>query len=176
MECITQNQVIDTIFGLYNQQLGPNFVPYRNHVYRVFNLTLARHKPDNIRVLEVATAFHDLGIYTHSTFDYLEPSIELAHQYAQKLSFSQYELQELQATIFYHHKLSKVRVSALAEAFRLADITDLSWGLLPNSHPKALIACLKTNFPNKGFHLSLTRLFLKNLWRHPFDPLPMYKW
>jgi hypothetical protein len=176
MECITQNHAIDTIFRLYNQQLGSNFVPYRNHVYRVFNLTLAKHKPDSIRVLEVAAAFHDLGIYTHSTFDYLDPSIELALQYAQKLGFSNTELQELQAIIFYHHKLSRVRVSALAEAFRLADITDLSWGLLPNSHPKALIACLKTNLPSKGFHLSLTRLFFKNLWRNPFNPLPMYKW
>jgi HD superfamily phosphodiesterase len=51
------------------------FTAYKNHAYRVANLCVAFSSGDGAQLEKIATAaaFHDLGIWTNHTFDYLGP-------------------------------------------------------------------------------------------------------
>lgn len=57
----------------YATDLGDDFTAYRNHTYRVANLcvALSRTNAEQLEKIAMATAFHDLGIWTDHTFDYL---------------------------------------------------------------------------------------------------------
>ena len=71
---------LDAVLGAHAAALGRDFDGYRNHAYRVANLCLAQSPPSALDVekIAIAAAFHDLGIWTDRTFDYLEPSVRLA--------------------------------------------------------------------------------------------------
>jgi hypothetical protein len=80
MALLTEISAIDTVLLAHKGVLGDDFTGYRNHTYRVANLCVA-FAPDRAGQLEriaLAAAFHDLGIWTDGTFDYLEPSVRLA--------------------------------------------------------------------------------------------------
>jgi hypothetical protein len=176
MDCITKNDVIESILATYRQDLGNDFAQYRNHVYRVYNFAVPFFaSAQDIKTLAVAAAFHDLGIWTHQTFDYLEPSIELARQYATDKNMGAATILEIETIINFHHKLTKIKTSKLAEIFRQADLVDLSAGIFRFGRSRKTIRMIKKAFPNKGFHLNLTRLFFKNIVKNPLSPLPMYK-
>jgi len=176
MNIIEQNKIIDSILNTYKDYLGKEFDQYRNHVYRVYNFAiLCEPIKCDIKVLSIASAFHDLGMWTNQTFDYLGPSIDLAKKYCIQNSIDNETISEIEMIIDNHHKMSKVKTSQLAEVFRRADLVDLSLGLFRNGIGKRNIQEIKKIFPNKGFHLNLCRLFLKNLLIHPLRPLPMYK-
>ena len=71
---------LDRVLETHAVELGDDFTAYRNHAYRVVNLCVAL-APCGDAALEkvaLAAAFHDLGIWTARTFDYLAPSIDLA--------------------------------------------------------------------------------------------------
>ncbi|MCX6266750.1 MAG: HD domain-containing protein [Bacteroidetes bacterium] len=176
MNCVTQNIIIDSILDASRKDLGNDFEQYRNHVYRVFNLAIPYvSESRNMDTLSVAAAFHDLGIWTGKTFDYLEPSIALARRYATVHDLDARTTLEIETIISNHHKLSEVRNSQLAEVFRQADLVDLSLGLIRCSRTRRDIRLVRKTFPNKGFHYNLFRFFLKNLLKNPLNPLPMYK-
>jgi hypothetical protein len=124
----------------------------------------------------IASAFHDLGIWTNHTFDYLKPSIALAKKYCRANAIDNIIIAEIETIIGEHHKLTSIKTSKLAEVFRMADLTDLTLGLICNGIDKRSIKMIKETFPNKGFHLNLGKFFLKNLFVNPLKPLPMYKW
>lgn len=63
-----------------------------------------------------------------------------------------------------------------AEAFRLADLTDLTFGLFHRNCNMKFVKNVRQCFHNEGFHINLLKLFLINLMKHPLNPLPMYKW
>lgn len=176
MHCITQNEIIDSILISYKEDLGRYFEQYRNHVFRVYNLAIP-FMSDNkdIEIISIASAFHDLGIWTNNTFDYIKPSIDLAKQFCISNNFDASEIIEIETIIENHHKLSKVKTSKLAEILRQADLIDLTLGLIRKGRESKYIRVLKKTFPNKGFHLFLSWIFLKNLLKNPFKPLPMYK-
>jgi hypothetical protein len=177
MDIVTHNKLIESILNTYKPYLANEFDAYRNHVYRVFNFAVPFVKLDqDIETLAIAAAFHDLGIWTGKTFDYLGPSIELAKLYAESNTLSLETIQEIETIISEHHKLSKIISSALAEIFRQADLVDLSLGLIRCKRKSEYISLIKRTFPNKGFHLNLTKLFFRNLLKNPLSPLPMYKW
>ena len=176
MNIIEQNKIIDSILNTYKDFLGKEFEQYRNHVYRVYNFAmLCEPMQCDDRIVSIASVFHDLGIWTNQTFDYLGPSIDLAKEYCIQNSIDNVTISEIEMIIDNHHKLSKVKTSQLAEVFRLADLIDLSLGLFRNGIEKRNIREINKIFPNKGFHLNLCRLFLKNLLINPLRPLPMYK-
>ena len=66
--------------GKYQSQLREDYVPYRNHVLRV--LSFAHYHlgdavtPRAIELAALALAYHDIGLWSHSELDYLEPSVE----------------------------------------------------------------------------------------------------
>jgi hypothetical protein len=177
MEIIRQNKQIEIILHTYKPYLADEFDSYRNHVYRVFNFAVPFVKSDqDIETLAIAVAFHDLGIWTSRTFDYIGPSVKLAKRFAGANKLALETTQEIETIISEHHKLSRIKNPGLAEIFRQADLVDLSWGLIRFKRKQSDIRLIQKAFQNKGFHLNLTKLFLKNLLKNPLRPLPMYKW
>ena len=81
MRMMTELSTLDTILGDHSAVLGPDATPYRNHAYRVANLCLIQspRSAEGIEKIAIAAAFHDLGIWTDQTFDYLAPSVRLAN-------------------------------------------------------------------------------------------------
>jgi len=176
MECIKQNEIIDLILESYKKELGRNFELYKNHVYRVYNLAIPSIITEiEIDIISIASAFHDIGIWTNNTFDYLKPSIALAVKYSESINFNNETIIEIVTIINLHHKLTKIKTSKLAETFRQADLIDLTLGLVRKGRDRKYIRTIKQTFPNKGFHLYLLKLFFNNLLKNPLKPLPMYK-
>jgi len=176
MNCIVQNEIIDLILNSFKDDLADSFDQYRNHVYRVYNFAIQSiTNQKDIKTLSIATAFHDLGIWTNKTFDYIKPSIDLAKQYCLINSIDTETIVEIELIIENHHKLTRIKKNELAEIFRQADLIDLTLGLIRKQIGKKNIRNIKNTFPNKGFHLNLCRLFIRNLFLNPLRPLPMYK-
>lgn len=76
MEIAREVPLIDGVLATHREALGRDFDGYRHHALRVFHLArrLAGDAPAWVDRLAVACAFHDLGIWTDGTFDYLAPS------------------------------------------------------------------------------------------------------
>ena len=177
MNCILQNEIIDNVLDSFRADLGKDFEQYRNHVYRVYNLAIIRlTSEDDIRTMSIAAAYHDLGIWTGHTFDYLKPSISLAGKYCLLNGIDQVTQLNIETITNEHHKLSRIANNDPAEIFRQADLADLTLGWRRHGMDRDRIRELKRTFPNRGFHLNLGKLFLKNLFVNPLRPLPMYKW
>jgi HD superfamily phosphodiesterase len=176
MNLIVTNNTIDTILHSFQLELGKNYVSYRNHVYRVYNFSLPFvNSEEDTEKIATAAAFHDIGIWTNKTLDYLKPSAELAKAYCRKQHFNNSVTEEIEFIIDNHHKLSRVKSSNLAEIFRKADLTDLTFGLLSKEYTQEDIRTIRNVFPNKGFHLFLIKLFFKNLIKNPLHPFPIFK-
>lgn len=170
--------VLDEILECHAGVLGRDYHPYRNHTYRVanFHWCMLPGSLEDLHVLSVAVAFHDLGIWTAGTFDYLEPSEALARQYLEERERP--ELIELVlAMIREHHRLSSVPrgQDRRIETFRRADWIDVSLGALRFDLLPADFASVVMRFPRLGFHLRLVQFSLKHGLRHPLNPLPMLK-
>lgn len=169
---------IDDILTGYAPVLGADFDAYRNHVYRVSNLCLilAQEQPVALDKLAIAAAFHDLGIWTHGTFDYIPPSLELARNHLAESGNMQWEA-EVGDAIVYHHQLRAyvARDRPLVELFRRADWIDVTLGLRSFGVPRSVLRELFERFPDAGFHKRLTQLTLQRTLRHPLSPLPMMR-
>ncbi|MEX0722651.1 MAG: HD domain-containing protein [Gracilimonas sp.] len=172
-----QNIVIDNILSTHQIGLGKHYNKYRNHVYRVFNYCLLLDaSPANKKKYAIASAFHDLGIWTNHTFDYLEPSIRLAKDYLSKIGNKEWQ-DEISLMIDMHHKKSIYRgqFSQTVETFRKADWVDVSLGRKTFGLSTTSIKAIQKLFKNDGFTLFLILKGIKNFLRHPSNPLPMFK-
>lgn len=150
---------------------------YRNHVYRVISFCHALYQisEEEREMVAIAACFHDLGIYTQSTFDYLPPSIDLARAYLDQNDLNEWE-PEVTTMIDQHHRLRPIAGCVLAEVFRKADSIDFSLGLLKHGVPRSKVAEVRAAFPNLGFHRNLARIAGRWICRHPFRPVPVLKW
>jgi hypothetical protein len=173
---------VEEILIRWRAAIGRDFVGYRNHVHRMVHFALAFGDPseDDRRKVRLAGAFHDLGIWSAGTFDYLAPSIGLAHAYLEEHGLAAWA-PEIEAMIDQHHKLRPVAgpgqpLPGLVEVFRRADLVDLSLGAIRFGLPRAYVREVRRAFPNAGFHRTLLRLTGGRLRRHPLDPLPVVKW
>jgi hypothetical protein len=170
---------VEEILGSSRGALGDDFRAYRNHVYRVIHYCFALqecHSDDREKVL-IAASFHDLGIWTDRTFDYLQPSIALANEYLSANELTQWTT-EIGCMIEWHHKVRRHHDDAnpLIETFRKSDLVDVSWGLVSCGIPAADLKRIQNAFPNGGFHKRLVKLAAAWVLRHPFSPLPIVKW
>jgi hypothetical protein len=77
-----------------------------------------------------------------------------------------------------HHKLTPCRGErdALVEAFRRADLTDLSFGFIRFGLPRSFVREVQARFPAAGFHGRVVRLVGGWAMTHPLRPLPMMRW
>ncbi len=172
--------LVETLLEEYRGVLGRDFVAYRNHVYRVVNFCF--HMKPNLddeqrERIVVAGCFHDLGIWTEDTFDYLEPSVALVKNYLRAQGQENW-FPEISLMINWHHRLRRVKSLEypLAEVFRQADWIDVSLGLIRFGLSKKVVHAVKEQFPNAGFHKRLVQLTLREMRRRPWNPLPMMRW
>ena len=176
---LTRIPTVDQVLNSYASELGKDLVAYRNHVYRVVNVCLAMmdESRDDLEKVAIAAAFHDLGIWTDHTFDYIAPSVLLAREHLTACSRADW-IPEIEAMIVNHHKVTPWRAhpESLVERFRRADWIDVTRGLRRFGMPRPLIASLFAIWPSAGFHWRLVQLTLDRLRTHPLTPLPMVKW
>ena len=170
---------VDAVLDNHAPELGHDLIGYRNHVYRVVNLCLAIAGDSSVELekLAVAAVFHDLGIWTNHTFDYIAPSVALAREHLAARAMADW-IPEIEAVIVNHHKVTASRADprSLVEAFRRADWIDVTRGLRSFGLPRTVVAGVTARWPSAGFHWRLVQLTMGRFWRHPLTPLPMVKW
>ena len=186
----TVEEVLDT----HAAELGKDLIAYRNHVYRVVNLCLAIVGDGRVELEKIAVAavFHDLGIWTDQTFDYIAPSVAIAREHLSARGMADW-IPEVEAMIADHHKVtssrsdshpsttvrgasSGVEGQSLVEAFRRADWIDVTRGLRRFGLQRSFVTAVVATWPSAGFHRRLVELTLDRWWKHPLNPLPMVKW
>jgi hypothetical protein len=172
-------ELIDEILAEWQPVLGADFAGYRNHVIRMagFCFALRECTEEERQKVHVAACFHDIGIWTAGTLDYLPPSVPPAVDYLGRHGLADWS-DEVAAMILEHHKLRPVTAvpSPLVELFRQGDLVDFSLGLATFGLPRASVRTMKRRYPNAGFHRTLVRLVAGWVVRHPLDPAPMMKW
>lgn len=173
---ITESRQLEDVLTKFSRALGNHLPLYRGHCYRILNymICLQKHQ-DNLRLLEVMVAFHDLGIWTHGTMDYLKPSFDLAVSYCKKEELD-VSFNDLETAIMNHHKISTFRPTESAEYLRRADLLDLSFGLIRGGVDRDLIRKVTKRWPYQNFQkMIFGKVFwyaLENHWK----PFPMMKW
>lgn len=178
MKLCSSFPLAEEIIDEFSSALGGDRIAYRNHVCRVLNFYLAlsgQSSPSS--VILIAAAFHDLGIWTHGSFDYLPPSVALAKSWLSSQNLDTLE-PEVCAIITEHHKLLPYKGSfaSSAESFRRADLVDVSLGVMRFHLPAAFVQSVRYAFPNAGFHRLLVRLTARQFLKTPLRPLPMLHW
>lgn len=177
-DIVDRSALLDELLGASASVFGPDFRAYRNHCYRVLNFTLALAPPleGTREKVEIAAFFHDVGIWTDGTFDYVEPSAARARQYLEGRQRREWS-RDVVAMITRHHQITSARAQGrLVNAFRRADWADVSLGLLRVGLPPGFADDVLQTFPNEGFHRRLVELTLERVRRHPLSPLPMLRW
>ena len=133
MQPIERHPLVEEVLGFWQEALGTERAAYRGHVYRVLNYARAlvgSGKHDD--ALAVASAFHDLGIWSDRTFDYLLPSIQRGETF-RRVRTPSLSADLLARMIDQHHRLRRVVEGPepeVVEAFRRADLVDVSRGVL----------------------------------------------
>lgn len=173
------NGLLDELLEPWRSLLGEDFEGYRNHCHRVISyaLTLRDASPEEQQKFAIAACFHDLGLWTEKTLDYLQPSSAAARSCLEQRSQAAWS-DEICAMIDEHHRLRALRrpLFPLAEVFRQADLVDFSLGLVKCGISPARVREVQQAYPNAGFHHMLMKRAGAWIVRHPFNPAPMMKW
>ena len=179
MDIVTTHPLIETILGTWQDQIGETYEGYRGHVYRVFNICLALQdcSEQDTRKLAIAAAFHDIGLWSAQTVDYLPPSVDEARKWLVENELPQWS-DEIGLMIDMHHKLRSYRNPdyPLVELFRKADLVDFSLGFFKFGLSSRFVSRLKREIPNHGFHKFLMRGAKDWFSKHPLSPPPFMKW
>lgn len=171
--------LLEDIFSEWKAVIGADYAGYRNHVYRMLHFCFALHpcSAEERDKLMIAAAFHDIGIWSDGTVDYLPPSLVQVRRYLERTGRSAWAA-EIEAMIDLHHKFRAVREPRwpLVEVFRRGDLVDFSLGAVKFGLPAVLVRRVKAQFPNAGFHKRLAQLAGGWFRRHPMSPPPFMKW
>ena len=171
--------LLDEILERWRPQIGADYEGYRHHVYRMvhFCFALRACDDDERRRIVVAACFHDLGLWSDRTVDYLAPSIARARAYLRAAGLDHWS-EEIAAMIDSHHKVTACMDPRfpLVEVFRRADLVDVSLGFVRFGVPRAYVRAVKEQFPNAGFHKRLAQLIGAWIPSHPTSPLPFFRW
>lgn len=174
---MTHDKIIDDLLLAYKPLLGKDYSKYSNHVHRVFlNCLLLDQKETMKEKYAIAAVFHDIGIWTNHTIDYLEPSVAQARLYLESVNKIDWA-EEITLMIRWHHKVTGYcgKFEASVSVFRKADWIDVSLGLLHFGCDPETLKNNRRQLPNLGFHVFLLKKVFRNFLRHPFAPLPMFK-
>jgi hypothetical protein len=176
---------VDRRLSPWMAQLGTDHEAYRHHVLRVLAVCDRLHeglsatgagRPSRRPEYLTAAAFHDLGIWTAGTLDYLGPSVELARGYLANAGRGDLE-PVVTAMIEQHHKIRRAGdPSAPVEVFRRADLVDVTQGLRRFGVPLGQYRAMVRRYPYAGFHRRLISFGWKHLQANPTSPLPMVRW
>jgi hypothetical protein len=127
---------------------------YKAHVYRTLNFAraLTPDAPDRDEKLAIAAAFHDLAAF--ETLDYLVPSIAAQDAWLRETGRQNWS-DELALIVAQHHRLSGYRSSRphapLVEAYRRADLIDVSQGLIRFGLPRSYVKDVRAAFDASVF-------------------------
>lgn len=171
--------LLEAILSEWRETIGDDYAGYRNHVCRVVNFAFAlgEWSEEQKRRIVIAGAFHDLGIWSAGTADYLPPSIALARAWLVREGLDDWA-EEIALMIDLHHKITPYHDPRfpLVEVFRQADLADVSLGIMRRGLPPAFVGALKRAFPDAGFHWRLVKLVGQGLAAHPLNPIPIFRW
>jgi len=178
MSIVERHALMDEVLSTWGAALGRAQRPYTAHVYRVYNYSCRLLGSDRgTDLLAVASAFHDIGIWSDRTFDYLAPSSARAVEFAGART-PHVSSDLLRITIENHHRLRRISSGAepaVAEAFRRADWIDVTRGLVRGGLDRGFQRDVVRAFPYSGFHALLLKTALAWAPRHPLRPLPMLR-
>ncbi|MBO9534989.1 MAG: hypothetical protein J7513_18595 [Solirubrobacteraceae bacterium] len=171
---------LDALLAPHHGALGADATAYIGHVHRMAGLVLAQEpapgwEPDARGQLVVAAVFHDLGIWLDGTFDYLDPSAAHAADHLRTTGRDAW-ISRVDRMIQRHHQLRPIRDDALVEAFRRADLADLTFGRVRSGIPRGAWRELRGHWPVAGFQKRLAQLTVAQARQHPLKPLPMLRW
>lgn len=168
---------VEDIIGEQEAVLALDLTAYKNHVYRMVNFCFALDdlSSEEKEKLILAGCFHDIGIWTANTFDYLPPSINAALEQLKRVNRTDWS-EHIAQMIGEHHKLRRFEKDKLTEIFRKGDLVDFSLGTIKFGLDPGFVREVKDRFPNCGFHAGLVRTAAKWIVRHPLNPLPVVKW
>lgn len=171
--------LLDDLLAPWQAVIGADFTGYRNHCQRMLAVALILHPgtAEEQEKFAIAAAFHDIGLWTANTLDYLEPSVPPALDCLRQRGREDWA-EEIGLMITEHHRLRPVRDGRypLVEVFRRADLADFSLGLLRGELRRASLEAIRERYPNAGFHAGLVRKAGAWFLRHPLNPAPMMKW
>lgn len=162
------------ILAKYKEALGDDYHAYINHTKRVYEYACILRLTKSNDTLQMAAIFHDLDIWHHGTMDYLQGSTSLALSYSVEQGL-EIDLTSLERCITLHHKLTSIKGDPIAEAFRKADLIDLSSGMIRFNIPRSLIVDMERRYPRLGFTKTVLKKSFVWAWRHPLKPFPMLK-
>ncbi len=150
---------------------------YRGHVYRVFNMArvIVPDRDHRDAKLAIAAAFHDIDVF--SSLNYLGPSIRTMDTWLKRTGRGAWA-EELAVIVAKHHHLTSYRGrhAELAEAFRRADLNDLSQGLIRSRMPREHVRAVRQSIDvGVFFTRTVPRAIARHLVRHPLDPLPIVR-
>ncbi len=169
---------LDELLNQHRNQLGKQYVAYRNHLYRLLNMIQATIKLTDLELEKIAVAavFHDLGLWTHHTLDYLDPSAQMATDYLISIDKKSW-IDEVVAMIQDHHKIQPSHHSShIVELFRQADWAEVTWGAVGLKVNKRIMHDIRKHFPDVGFHRFLLKRGVAWGLKHPLNPIPILKW
>lgn len=167
------SSTIDQVLADFKKQLGTDYQAYRNHAQRVYLIHQHLSGENPSEEVVIAAAFHDLGIWTNETWDYLDPSNALARRFCQEKELDQKLVASL---ILNHHKISSHKPNIEVENFRKADLIDFTRHAVRFGIGKKWLKSLMDTYPWHNFHSVLAAKFFKYAWKNPLRPFPMMKW
>ena len=176
-ELVREHPLVEQILDEHSDRARGDDVAwagYTGHVYRVLNFAraLTPQTPDRDDKLAIAGAFHDLEAFV--SLDYLAPSIRAQDDWLRATGREAWS-EELAVIVAEHHRPTPYRGAhaTLAEAFRKADLVDVSQGLIHPGIPRAYVRQVRRAFDVGPFFTRLVPMaVVRNLVRHPLDPLP----
>lgn len=130
------------------------YAGYRAHVYRVVNFAraLTPDEPGRDDKFAIAAAFHDLAAF--DTLDYLVPSIQAQDSWLRATGRQAWS-DEMALIVAQHHRLAKYAPTRphapLVEAFRRADLVDVSQGLIRFGLPSSYVKEVRGAFDARVF-------------------------
>ncbi|MEQ8473984.1 MAG: hypothetical protein RIC35_22500 [Marinoscillum sp.] len=168
-------KLITQILHKFEKELGTDYHAYHHHAQRVYHYAITLLLVRESKKLAIAAAFHDLDIWISGSMDYLHGSKNLAIEY---LSNGDFQLlpDEMAFIISQHHKLTTIKGNIEAEAFRKADLIDLTGGFIRYNIPKSIIVETERVYPRANFGRLIAKKCFNHALRHPYNPLPMIKW
>ncbi len=179
MQVETSNTVIEEILGLWRARIGSQYEAYRGHVYRVYNycLQFRLFSEEEREKLAIAACFHDIGIWSDDTLDYIPPSVAEAKKYLASSGLEEWS-EEIAMMVELHHKPSPCHDERfpLVEVFRKGDLVDFSFGLFRFGISREYVRHANAQLPNAGFHRFLLRVGFDWMCKHPFNPFPFIRW
>lgn len=170
--------LIDEILSDHSARFDADLGCYRNHVYRMVNFCLVQGDFDDVEreKIVIAGCFHDIGIWSDGTLDYLPPSVALAGTYLRSTGREDW-IDDITLMIDLHHRIRKYKGKPeLVETFRRGDLVDFSLGAIKSGVDRRFIREVKKTFPNQGFHRDLLKRACRWTLRHPLNPVPVLKW